>query len=98
MRAGRRSRILRGMGQSGARGGWGGAAIVLVVVAVVVVWDPLGGVVRTIAEAVPDPPWLGGLDLPQPLRFLLGPGKLLLLVAALVLADALRRRRRRDAR
>ncbi len=88
MRAGNAWLRLSGMDASGR---WAGVGVVVAVVAVVVVWDPFGGVVRWAAGVLPDPPWFNGL--PQPLAFLLGPGKLLLLVAVLVLADALRRRR-----
>ncbi len=80
------------MGDGGTRGRWAGAAVVAAVVAVVVVWDPFGGVVRGIAGALPDPPWPPGL--PQPLAFLLGPGKLLLLVVVLIAVDAVRHHRR----
>ncbi len=81
------------MGPGGANGRWAGVAVVAAVVTVVVVWDPLGGVVRWVAGALPEAPRLPWADLPQPLAFLLGPGKVLSLLVLLALADALRRRR-----
>jgi hypothetical protein len=78
------------------------AALVLLAIAVgavVVVFDPLASAARAVAGVLPDLPDLPDLaarpDLPWWLKFVVGPGKVVLVVALFVFAGAAEARRRR---